>query len=129
MLRDPRYIPVSNDKLPLCMSIDARGWIGYGGGFGKIVFSHNRFGFNCPFAGIYSSQRTSKGRVHYLKTFYRPTNPQTPTQQAWRSVFTAGKAQYDTFDPETKLEYKIRGKRRGLTGYNLFMSEWLNAHA
>lgn len=129
MLRDPRYIPVVRDKLPNLMSIGARGQFGYSGGLGRIALGYTRLGFYCPYSGIYETKPRAGGRITYLKKFYRPTNPQTETQQAWRAVLTAGWAEWATYDPETKEQYRLRGIRRQMSGANLFMSEWLKSHS
>jgi len=128
MLRDRRYIPIKRDKLPNLMSIDARGTHGYGGGFGKLVFSYNRFGFNCPYNGIYSRKKTPKGHVVSLMKFYRPTNPQTVLQQTWRSVFSQGLLEWRSLDEGTKAHYKRLGRAQNMGGFNLFQRYWLNNH-
>lgn len=60
--------------------------------------------------------------------FYRPTNPQTEPQQAWRGVFADGKTAWDALDPETKEQYRLKGRKLKMTGYNFHQSEYLKAN-
>ncbi len=146
------------NNLEKLYSIDSRGTFGYGGGFGRIVFSYNRFGFFTKFAGIYSRKKIRLGytsgfgkiifaynswgnfphyRAQFLAShekegfavsrmrFYRPTNPRTVKQQNWRAVCAYVWTIWATFDPETKEQYRLQGSIRGITGANLFMSEFL----
>jgi hypothetical protein len=110
------------------LSGEARGKFGYSGGFGRIAFGYTRFGFYNWYAGIYQKKYYfGKPYISRMK-FYRPKNNQKPTQQLWRGVFKDGKAQYDLLSDEQKLVYKKRGILKHITGYNIFMSEWLFAH-
>lgn len=116
------------DGLDKLNSLDARGRFGYGGAFGRIALGYNRFGFYSKFCGIYS-KKFYYGVPYISKMkFYRPTNPQTIPQQAWRAVFTDGFDAWQALDENTKDIYRARTKSRHMTGFNLFMSEYLNEH-
>jgi len=108
-------------------SLDVRGEIGYSGGFGLIAFGWNRFGFYNVMCGIYAKFRTLKGPKLVRKVFYRPTNPQTVPQQAWRSIFADGKVAWDSLTLDQKKLYNKKAQSRRMTGYNLFMSQWLQS--
>jgi len=124
------------DKL---YSLDARGRFGFSNGYGAIKFGDNRRGLFVPMSGIYTrkvygkgaagrpSKRGNKWACSRMK-FYRPTNRQTPRQQAWRAVFAAGKVAFDALtDAELAVLFReARGYR--MSEYNLFMSRWLNSH-
>lgn len=60
--------------------------------------------------------------------FYGPSNPQTPTQQAWRSVFTDGWVQYALLTPDEKALLSSEARRYRMSGPNLFMRRWLQAN-
>lgn len=47
----------------------------------------------------------------------------TPAQAARRSRFQAAALAWQTLDQNTKQEYNSRANARGITGYNLFISE------
>lgn len=110
------------DKL---LSLDTRGTFARSGGFGKLQFSYNYFGFNTKWAGIYSGKKTKKGRGLSKMKFYRPSNPQTITQQNWRSVCAYAWVLWADFSDETKEQYKIKGKKLKMGGANYFMRTWL----
>jgi hypothetical protein len=110
------------------MSLDARGTFGYSGAFGRIAFGFNRFGFYHWYCGIYQ-KKYYFGKPYISKEkFYRPTNPQTERQMLWRGVVTSGHNEWASFDIETKEQYRLRARGLPMTGYNLFMREWLNSH-
>lgn len=109
-------------------SLDARGKFGYSGGFGRIAFGYTRLGFYNWFCGIYQKKYFYGKPFISRSKFYRPTNPQTELQQAWRGVVASGWDEWNTFTAEKKEEYKKIGDSRRITGPNAFMSEWLNSH-
>jgi len=111
------------------LSIDARGRFGYSGGFGRIAFGDTRLGFYNWYCGIYQKKYYyGKPFISRMK-FYRPTNPQTETQQAWRALIQQGWDFYRALSDDQKLNYKVRSKNLHMTGPNLFMSEFLKARA
>ena len=116
------------DGIDKAISMNARGRFGYGGGFGRIAFGYNRFGFYSKYSGIYSKKfYFGKPYISKMK-FYRPTNPQTVPQQAWRAVFTDGFNAWQALTTEQKNVWRLRAKFKRMTGFNLFMSEYLNTH-
>lgn len=55
---------------------------------------------------------------------YVPHNTSnTPAQAARRSRFQSAALAWQTLDPATKQDYNVRANSRGITGYNLFISE------
>jgi hypothetical protein len=116
------------DGIDKAISMNARGSFGYGGGFGRIALGFNRFGFYSKYSGIYAKKfYFGKPYISKMK-FYRPTNPQTETQQAWRAVFTAGHDAWTALDPETKEQWRFKALKLHMTGFNKFMSDYLNTH-
>jgi len=81
-----------------------------------------------PMAGIYQVRRYGAKRVLVQEKFYRPTNPQTAPQQAWRAVFSAGKAAWDVLTSDEKLALNKRARPLKMSGFNLFMREYLLSH-
>ena len=71
------------------MSFDARGKFGFSGGFGKLKFGYNKFGFYSKFAGIYSRKKTNKGWQLSRMVHYRPKNPNTFYQYIQRYYFSS----------------------------------------
>jgi len=62
-------------------------------------------------------------------TYYTPSNPQTPAQQANRATFTAGVAAWQALTENQKDVYRKRSTRlRFATGFTLYMSEYMFSH-
>lgn len=109
-------------------SLDVRGKLFYPCGFGRVVFGYNKFGFYSVLSGIYSQKITKKGRAISRMKFYRPTNPQTETQQAWRDVFSAGVLAWRSLSSEDKEQLNRRALKFKMEGFNFFMRNWLYSH-
>ena len=113
------------DGLLKMYSLDARGKFGRGGGFGRISFGYNYFGFYSIFSGIYQ-KKYYYGEPYISKSkFYRPTNPQTLKQQNWRYVNAYGVYLWQNFDSETKIFWNENGRIKKMSGYNAWLSYWL----
>lgn len=110
------------------VSLGTRGTFGFSCGLGRIRLGLTRLGYFSEFAGIYQRHRVRGGWGISRMTFYRTSNPQTPVQQAWRSIFAAGWAVYNSLTPDEKALLSKQARKRGLTGANLFMSRWLQSH-
>jgi hypothetical protein len=107
------------------LSLDARGKFGYSGGFGRVAFGYTRLGFYNWYCGIYQ-KRYYYGTPYISRSkFYRSTGGNTLRQQNNRAVLAYMWVIWATVDIETKKQYRLRGATKGITGPNLFMSEWL----
>ena len=60
--------------------------------------------------------------------YYRPSNPRTSTQQAWRSIFADAIAAWRALSEEEKVEWNKKATRRGKRGTDIFRSWYLNTH-
>lgn len=110
------------------LSMDARGKLGWSGGFGRIRFGYNKFGYYNWYAGIYSKKHQwGKTYISRMK-FYRPTNPNSVGQQARRTAFANGMSAWASLSTDQKNIYKRRAKPYKMNGSNLFMKEYLNTH-
>jgi len=69
----------------------------------------------------------TSGKQGQNVTFYhKPTGKPSSTQQSVRKSFTNAKDRWNLLSTAQKLEYKTRANLKSLTGYNLFLSEWVN---
>lgn len=59
---------------------------------------------------------------------YSPTNPRTRDQYAWRYVFDQGAAAWTALSDDEKATWRYDARWLHMTGYNLFMSNWLHTH-
>lgn len=110
------------------MSLDARGKFARGGGFGRISFGYNYFGFYSWYSGIYQKLYIWGKPYISRKKFNWGSNPQTEVQQLWRSVIASGVLEWQSFTSDQKLSYNARARGLTMSGYNLFLREWLNSH-
>lgn len=111
------------------MSLDARGKFSKSGGFARIAFGYNYFGFYTWYAGIY--QKMYAGGKPYIsrKKFNWGSNPQTIPQQVWRSVLADGVLAWQALSAPQKKVFSDRSHGLQMSGYNLFLREYLNSHA
>lgn len=110
------------------MSLQPRGHFGFSGGYGLARYSIGRWGFFSEFAGIYQRHSTARGPGVSRMVFYRPTNPQTPAQQAWRSVFAAGMGVYSGLTDAEKKALSVEARKYRLSGLTLFLRRYLQSH-
>ena len=112
---------------------------GNSNGFGFAIFGSTEFGDSLPLRGIYQGRLTGynqmgrspwrpRKRYFVVMRDYAPTNPRTVEQQARREAFADGASEWAGLTTEEKAEYNMRAKGRALSGYNLFMSEYLIAN-
>jgi len=110
------------------LSLDARGKFGYSGGLGRIALGYTRLGFYNWYCGIYQKKYYfGKPYISRMK-FYRPTNNQMETQQLWRGVLADGIIAWRALTSEQKKSFNKRAIGKTMSGYNLFLSEYLNSH-
>jgi hypothetical protein len=57
-----------------------------------------------------------------------PYNPRSTSQQANRQDLTDGVLAWQGLTPEQKAFYNIKAKGKGMSGYNLFLREYLLSH-
>lgn len=60
-----------------------------------------------------------------MRAYVIPYDPKTGPQLARRQKFRDGATAWDALAPSIKNQWKAAGSARGLTGYNVFMSEFL----
>ncbi len=116
------------DGIEKGISLDARGKFGYSGGFGLIAFGYTRFGFYTWLAGIYQKKYFHGKSAIVRQRFSWGKNNQTPDQQAWRAVMASGVSAWQALSSDDKKSFNFRAKNLIMSGYNLFLREWLNSH-
>lgn len=116
--------------------IGQTGSIRRGDGFGFIRLGHSTFGAVAHAGGVYQKRVTgynNTGRkahlprkAYYVRMrYYRPTNPNTPAQQAGRSKFADAVAGWAALTAAEKEEYNKRAHKRSRRGRNLYISEYM----
>jgi len=75
--------------------------------------------------GIYQRDTKTKHQRIKKESFYIPANPQTETQQANRNKFIAALTAWHALTDEQKEVYNRRSKGKSLTGYNLYVKQYM----
>ena len=90
-----------------------------------------RFGKDWVFQGCppeFSNCRDINRPNLMIRRLVIPRNPRTPGQTAQREKFKRAIAAWKALTPAQKAEYKARAKKqRAVSGYVLFMGEYLNS--
>src|SRR5574337_392216 len=106
------------DKKTALVSLNARGKLGYTAAVGFARCGISRCGSSKLYGGIYQRKKTLNGWRTSRMRYYRPSNPQTTAQQAWRSIFASGLTAWRALtDDERKLLSKQALSYR-MTGFN-----------
>jgi len=137
-----RVVPFVQNRTPGTLdhrdmlSVELRGSIGNGTGFGKIRFSKSSFGDTRRIAGTYQRRRLRADRSVYdpdtnpaypviaMRT-YRPTYANTEIQNENRAKFAAAVAFWQGLTNEEKAIYNERGAKRNLYGYHIAISDFI----
>ena len=77
--------------------------------------------------GIYQRQRTSKGQIVRKLKFYVTPNPRTEAQQANRNKFAEAIKNWQGLTTQQKEVYNKRAGYRPLSGYNLYIKEYMKS--
>jgi len=109
-------------------SLDARGKFGWSGGLGRLCLGENRLGFYHWLAGIYHKKYYYGKPYISREKFHRSPNTRQPQQQAWRAIMRSGVLSWQHLAPFEKKFFNDLAKHRPLSGYNLYLKEWLNMH-
>lgn len=108
------------------VSLWARGKTGFGAGLGWYFFGYSFYGGADTYAGIYVTRHTSEGRRLSRYPIYRPTNPQTVTQQTNRARLTSAVSAWQALTSPQKQSYNETARGRRLSGYNYFLHLYLS---
>ena len=107
--------------------------------YGASLYGTARYGAGRPLFGIYqrrlygagsTTRDPKKGDRWALSRnrFYPYKITHTDKQNAWRDVFAAGKVQYDLLTAEQLRVLSVQARTLCMSGYNLFMSRWLQSY-
>lgn len=109
------------------MSINPRGRFGYGKGYGFMSYGKAVYGACTPYSGVFQRKKTLQGwRVSQMR-FGIPNNPRTVPQQSWRATFAEGLLAWRALDDSEKVLLSKKARNLRMTGFNLFMSKWLQS--
>jgi len=80
------------------------------------------------FSGIYSLKHLNNKRQFMREEYYIPYNPRTIPQQANRGILRDAVSAWQDLTNEQKLVYNNRAKGKNLSGYNIFIGEYVHSH-
>lgn len=112
----------------LGVGVEIRGKIQAPASYGTRGYGAHSYGAGADISGIYQVRTRYNKRVQVKMKLYVPTNRQTEIQQAWRAVFSAAVAAWHVLTENQKEEYRVAAKTLAMTGFNLFISEYLKEH-
>jgi len=78
-----------------------------------------------PKWGIYRIFTQTGTQKQVKCVFYIPTNPQTEAQQANRNKFINALTEWNALTDEEKEVYNEKAKGKSMTGYNVFVKEYM----
>lgn len=109
-------------------SVEVRKRFGKNEEYGCGIYGFSDYGDEKPESGIYRVWRRWGIKQILKHRFYIPSNPQTESQQANRQKMNDGVVAWQALTPQQKNQYNIRAKGKDLSGYNLFLREYLLSH-
>jgi hypothetical protein len=62
----------------------------------------------------------------FIRTYSKPKNPQTPSQQKNRNHFADAVKQWQLLSSENKNKWNKKARKKQRKGYHLFISTWLS---
>jgi len=106
----------------------ARNKLGQTSVYGCRVYGGFQYGEDVDIYGIYKIIRGVVGQIIVKTRFYIPNNPRTIPQQLNRQKYTDSILVWQNLTEEQKSVYNNRVKGQKLSGYNLFIKEYLLSH-
>lgn len=141
-----RVLPLAKDREPgklahnEMLSIEMRGKVGLGAGFGRIAFGAAYFGDTRAISGIYQRRKLSDDRSRYddehnppypyvnMRT-YRPTYSSAGDLPENRAAFAAAVAWWQGMTPEERAVFKEEAERRRISEYNVAISRFMHYYS
>ena len=110
------------------MGLEVRGKVGAPSTYGSAGYGIFKYGSGAKFFGVYQMRVVDGKQVLVKGEYYVPSNPQTESQQANRQKLTNGVVAWQALTSPQKDVYNERAKYKSLSGYNLFLREYLLSH-
>jgi len=79
-------------------------------------------------SGIFRRDNVTGEVKYYREPYYIPKNPRTETQQANRQKMTDGVQAWQALTDEQKAVYNKNAIGKRMSGYNLFLKQYLLSH-
>lgn len=96
--------------------------------YGVRRYGGFHYGAGADTHGIYRVMTILGKQTQVKEKLYWPTNPQTEAQQANRQKYTDGVVAWQALTPEQEAVYNKKAIGKRMSGYNLFLQEYLLSH-
>jgi len=96
--------------------------------YGVSSFGETNFGDLIVMTGIFRRDNVTGEVKYYREPYYVPKNPRTETQQTQREKLANGVLAWQALTDEEKNQYNKKAIGKGMSGYNLFLKEYLLSH-
>lgn len=97
--------------------------------YGQIIYGISKYGEVNDFAGIYQTRHGKKsGKFVVREVFYAPKSQIQPNKVITQGIFRNAVIAWQALTTEQKEIYRARVKRLDMSGYNLFLKEYLLSH-
>ena len=116
------------DPVELGLGEEVRGTIGASSKYGDREYGNFEYGAGGDVGGVYRVRSYNGRRIQERMNYYTPANPQTESQQAWRAVFASAVSAWQGLSENAKEAYRVLAKYKPLSGFNLFVKEYLLSH-
>ena len=119
------HVPLVSDPKKRLLSGIARQKFGKPNFFGASIFGWSEFGDDNIFSGIYSSVVMDGVRHQRFFNFYDYLITHTPLQNTNRTKFHNAIVAWQALGSTSRAEYNRRAIGRHMSGYNLFIREYM----
>lgn len=113
------------DPMDEAIAVQTRKKLGRSSEYGQKEYGGFEYGEQDDKFGIYQVRGRFEEQVITKSKFYWPFNPQTEIQQANRQKMTNAVVAWQNLTAEQKDVYNKKAIGTRLSGYNLFLSEYL----
>jgi hypothetical protein len=113
------------DKL---ISFEARKKLGVPNQYGQIVYGVSDYGVKNNYAGIYQMRPRTSGRVAVRMNFYAPPETALRIANPRRGVFANAVSAWQALSTSQKEVYRVKSWGKHMSGYNVFLHEFLISH-
>ena len=96
--------------------------------YGAIYFGSRFYGDSRTYEGIYQTRHYKGGKYTVQEKFYSPTETLARTSDPNRITFRNAVLAWQALTLEEKKVYNIKSYGKNMSGYNLFLHEYLISH-
>ena len=97
-------------------------------GYGDSTYGIDHYGNILSLSGIYRTDNVTGKTKYYCEPYYIPKNPNSPDQQVQRQKYADGVLAWQDLTQFQKNVYNQRAKFLDMSGYNLYLKEYLLSH-